>query len=214
MVTPMRIWTTQPLSFWNQLKEQGVARCDASKSYAASDENFKVAYDWLVTKMVERIGPPPSPDIVYPVWGWAQVGSNKKEYHGSMFDTGSEEDEFVFITAEIPDHLVLLSDYMWWHCVLNLTYADNLRHTKYGPGKDMAVVVKTWDNIFDLHRRGHGFQAYRNRCIQATFWELRLEWVTATTRYKGCKKWHEEDLRRSRESEKAAMAEEYEDDME
>ena len=180
----MRIWTTQTVLFWNQLQEHGVIHCDTSKSWGSSD--YKEAYDWMAAQMVKRIGPAPE-GVDYPIWGWQQVGCYKKEYHGSVADGSGEDDEFVFITAEIPDDLVLLSDFDNWHCVLNHWYADLLRHRN--EIDEEAAIIKSWDNIFDLNRRGRYIRHRRNRTIQATFWEMRLEWVTATSRIKGYQRW-------------------------
>ena len=174
----MRIWTTQTVSFWNQLQEQGVVHCDTSKSWGSND--FKEAYDWMVAQMASRIGPAPE-GVDYPIWGWQQVGCYKKEYHGSV--TGySEEEGAVFITADIPDNLVLLSDFDDWHFVLNHMHTDFRWRGKEADRE--AAIIKSWDTIFDLNRRGHWIRHRRNRTIQATFWELRLEWVTGVSRLK------------------------------
>lgn len=180
----MRIWTTQTIFFWNQLQEQGVIHCNTSKSWGAID--FKEAYDWMAAQMTNRIGPAPE-GVDYPIWGWQQVGCYKKEYHGRLSDCGGDDDEFVFITADIPDNLVLLSDFDDWHCVLNHIHTDFQRR-KSEPDEE-AAIIRSWDAIFDLNRRGRYIRHRRNRTIQATFWELRLEWVSATARIKGYQQW-------------------------
>ena len=177
----MRIWTTQSVDFWNQLQEQGVIYCSTQKSYWA--EEFRGPYDWMASLMVKRVGPPPVPGVDYPIWGWQQVGSYKKDYHGSMTDCAGEDDEFVFMTVDIPDNQVLLSDFNLWHCVLNHWYADLEKH-KNEPDEE-AAIVKSWDNIFDFNRRGKYIRHRRNLWIQATFWELRKEWVLDSKRIKG-----------------------------
>ena len=187
----MRIWTTQTVSFWDQLNQQGVVHCDAKRSWGADE--MKEAYDWMAGQMTRRIGPAPE-GVVFPIWGWKQVGCYKKEYHGCIADCGGDDDEFVFITADIPDDLVLLSDFDDWHCVLNHWYADSLRH-KNEPDEE-AAIVKSWDNIFNLDRHGHYIRHRRNRNIQATFWELRLEWVTAISRIKGYQRWRQQRYER------------------
>lgn len=183
----MRIWTTQTVSFWNKLQEQGVIHCDTSKSWGSND--YKEAYDWMVGQMINRIGPAPE-GVDYPIWGWQQVGCSKKEYHGSVADCSGDDDEFVFITADIPDELVLLSDFCDWHCVLNHCHTDFQCSEK--EANDEAGIIKSWDTIFDLNRRGRYIKHRRNRTIQATFWELRLEWVTATSRIKGFQRWQQQ----------------------
>lgn len=187
----MRIWTTQTVLFWNQLQEQGVVWCDTAKSWGAAD--MKDAYDWMVGQMTKRIGPPPRPEIQYPIWGWYQVGSHKKELHPNFYDCSGDDDEFVFITANIPEDKVLLSDFDMWHFVLNHWYLPVNKHDKE---KGKVSIVRSWDLIFDLGRRVWGFPLRRNKQIQATFWELRKEWVVREQRIKGYQEWLRKETER------------------
>ena len=188
----MRIWTTQAIPFWNQLQEQGVAYCNPSKSEGAGD--FKEAYDWMVAQMTKRLGPPPRPEIIYPVWGWQQYGSYKKEYHGSISACSGDDDEFMFITAEIPDDMVLLSDFDLWHFVLNHWC---IARSKKEDTEDEERIIKSWELIFDLTTQHWcANQKRRNRWIQATSWELRKEWVVSARRIKGYQKWQAEQMKK------------------
>lgn len=181
----MCIWTTQTIAFWNQLQDQGVAFCDTAKSWGSGD--MKEAYGWMAGQMTKRIGPPPRPEIVYPVWRWQQVGSYKKEYQGSFSDCGGDDDEFVFITAQIPDENVLLSDFDMWHHVLNHWC---IARTKKEDTDDEEGIIKSWDLVFDLDTQHWcANRKHRNRWIQATFWELRLEWVMDSVRIRGYQRW-------------------------
>ena len=190
----MRVWTTQTVSFWDQLQEQGVVHCDTAKSWGATE--MKEAYDGLVEQMVIRIGPPPRPEIKYPIWGWYQVGSHKKELPPNYSDCGGDDDEFVFITAEIPEGEVLLSDFEMWHFVLNHWY---LPVNKRDKEKGEESIIKSWDLIFELNRRVWGFPLRRNRQIQATFWELRKEWVIGVTQIKGYQRWRQLQMKKKGE---------------
>lgn len=188
----MRIWTTQTISFWNQLQELGTAHCDTSRSWGLSE--MKEAYDWMADQMTRRIGPPPCPEIVYPVWGWQQVGSYKKEYHGSFHDCSGYDDEFMFITAEIPDERVLLSDFDMWHHVLNHWC---IARTKREETDDEDRIVKSWELVFDLKTQHWCANLKRrNRWIQATFWELRKEWVVSARKVRGCQQWRAEQQKK------------------
>lgn len=183
----MRIWTTQTVPFWDQLQEQGVVYCETAKSWGANDPDFKEAYDWMAAQMVRRIGPPPRPDIDYPIWGYQQVGNYKKEYHGSSSFGHGKDDEFILITANIPNDALLLSDVIMWHHVLNHCCIPRNRREMTD---EEELIVKSWDLIFDLDtQHWSASQKRRNRWIQATFWELRREWVTETHRIKGYQKW-------------------------
>ena len=193
----MRIWTTQTRAFWEQLQAQGAISCESR--YAADDELFRSKYDWLSDQMRHRVGPPPRPEIQYPIWGWKQVGNYKKERHPSLQDGTPLVSEQVFLTLEIPEDKVLLSDfYLWGEAVLNNFFipadrADSrqfdkiegaLRNAgipfKEWPEDIKAIVQQSWERIFDLGHPNY-FQSThkRNRWIQATFWELRKEWVVS-----------------------------------
>jgi len=180
----MRIWTTQTLSFWNLLQEQGTVHCDSDR--ATADEFFKNAYDWMASEMAARIGPPPRAGIAYPIWGWQQVGCYKKELHPGYNDCGGDEDEFVFITADIPADQMLLSDFDMWNLVLNGIRIPTGRRDRK---EDEESVRKSWELIFDLDRPVRGYPSRRNRRIQATFWELRKEWIVSAQRISGYQAW-------------------------
>lgn len=148
---------------------------------------MKEAYDWMADQMTKRVGPPPSPDIKYPIWGWQQVGSYKKEHHPNYNDCGGDEDEFVFITANIPNEQVLLSDFMMWHHVLNHCC---IPRTKKEETDNEKRIIKSWELIFDLNtQHWSANKIRRNRWIQATFWELKKEWVVKSEKISGYQNW-------------------------
>lgn len=181
----MRIWTTQTVGFWNQLQENGVAFCDTAKSWGAKD--MTEAYDWMAEQMTKRIGPPPRPEIKYPIWGYQQVGNYKKEYHGGYSACSGDDDEFVFMTLNVPDEMVLLSDFDMWHHVLNHWC---IARNKKEDTDDEERIIKSWDLIFDLDTiHWCANRKRRNRYIQACFWELHREWVTEWHCIKGYQRW-------------------------
>lgn len=62
---------------------------------------------------------------------------------------GRKGTPIVLLTIEVPDNLVLLSDFDYWHCVLN--DGDIIF-----PIDDSAVYSeeekqKSWENIFDIN---------------------------------------------------------------
>ena len=62
----------------------------------------------------------------------------------------------------------------------------------------LVPLIRSWERVFDLDTRfGYAPRMRRNRDIQATFWELRLEWVTSSSRLTGYQEWQ----RRKREKE-------------
>jgi len=61
----MRLWTIQPLEFYNELIINGEIYC--FKKYADSD--FRESYDWIITEMEKKIGNRTNKTI-YPIWSW------------------------------------------------------------------------------------------------------------------------------------------------
>lgn len=190
----MRIWTTQTKAFWEQLQSQGSIYCESR--YAQEDPFFKERYDWFSEQMRLRIGPPPLPEIQYAIWGWKQVGNYKKERHPNFRDGNPCVDNHVFLTLEIPGDKVLLTDFDLWSYVLNGWYipadrADIRRFDRINkqlgetwipfeekPEEIQAEIRRSWERIFDLDHPNYIQRKHkRNRWIQASFWELKKDWV-------------------------------------
>ena len=204
----MRIWTTQAEAFWDQLQAQGTIYCESS--YAQKGNNYLDRYDWISEQMRRRVGPPPRPEIQYPIWGWKQLGNHKKEcrpdYRGWHLI-----DEQVFLTLEVPEDKVLLSDFdLWGSAVWNYLYipADKADYKRFSKVQDRLPldyenwpedtkneVMQSWVRVFDLdHPNFYATKLRRNRWIQATFWELKKEWVVDCFPLHGCiRTWYEQE---------------------
>lgn len=194
--TPMRVYTTQTVAFYDELMRNGIVYCDRESWMA---ERCRVQYDWMAQQMRQRIGEPPLPQIKYPLWVWYQY-TNKKSPAPTMSSKDIEpgETQAVMIELEVPDNAVLLSDFTLWHLPLNCSgiclkrekrqfdaelekYQDLLR--EYRPlneyPREVQQILKTWERIFDLDMIDPYLITKRreNRCIQGTIWQLRKEWV-------------------------------------
>ena len=117
-------------------------------------------------------------------------------YRPSPASSGDLDQE-VFLSIDVPDEKVLLSDFdLWGNCVLNGFYipADKADNRRFGRMEDRlrragipagewpedvkAEIRRSWERIFDLdHPCHYQHLARRNRWIQATFWELKRDWV-------------------------------------
>ena len=94
----MFLWTAQTIETYDTLIHTGVYRCDTSK--ITDFEWWKPAYDWMVKKMCERIGPPPE-GVKYPIWLWYRWnGHNKKPDLRARRSFGSKGTELVLIEIE------------------------------------------------------------------------------------------------------------------
>ena len=183
----MILWTTQDDASYKELLKKGVFRCDLR---AEGLPDFKAAYDWLVDQMIERIGPKPR-GVVYPIWAWFQwrEKSKKPDLGHLRRNCGRKGKRFVRLELEIPDKDVLLSDFELWHYVLRnsaLTYSeeeyDALERKRFSLSQEEYQKIKenTWRTIFDLSPIDTDW-IRRGKSIQATFWELRLEYVRKAT---------------------------------
>ena len=163
----MRLVTIQPYEVLEILQSRGRFVCDISKSgmIVDGDCGFLAAYDWLVSQMEKRVGTAPI-GVEYPIWAWYR---NDDDYS----DWNEDGRKYAKITLEIDPSRVLLSDFNEWHCVLNdcPLLDENLSEEEFEAEWDRCVaagpeaVRATWERIF--HNDGG--------CVQATFWELRLE---------------------------------------
>lgn len=190
----MTIWIQQKLEFWEELESNGIVYCN-EESWTYKMCNF--AYDWLTAQMHIRISPPPMPEIKLPLWGWVQYRSHK--YRKPTFTPYKDENGLypqVLIEAEIPDELLLQSNFcLWESCCINgseigdtlnkdieqfdATHNISERGFRAYPDELKQRIMKSWEFIFDLDYRNRRYynRPRRKTPIQATFWLLRKEWV-------------------------------------
>ena len=189
----MIVWTQQKIEFWEELNSNGVAYCtNDSWQY----KEFQFAYDWLTEQMSSRISPPPTAEIKHPLWCWTQY-SNYKSRKPKFSPQDCNFQAQVFIEADIPDEMLLHSNFMLWSCCCLNGYpiaekcldkdmdtfraAHNIKEHNFNlyPDDIKERIMKSWEVIFDLDYRNRRYETHprRNKSIQATFWLLRKEWV-------------------------------------
>lgn len=168
----MVLWTIQHRCAYETMEKTGVLRADEAH---ICDDDFADAYEWMVSQMKKRIGNPPE-GVHFPVWAWYQWEGKRKRldmrFHGRGW--GEKGTPIVLLTMEIPEDHVLLSDFDYWHHVLNdwdiiCPYREN---TVYSEGEKR----KSWENIFDIEC-SFADEPSKVLTTQATLWEVRQEWV-------------------------------------
>ena len=169
----MILWTIQHLKAYEKLCETGTLRADAK--HLIFNGEFTEAYRWMAEQMTERIGPAPN-DTVFPVWAWYQWEGQRKRpdmrFHSRGW--GEKGTPIVLLTIDVPENLVLLSDFDYWHIVLNdgdLIY----------PYSEIACYSEekkrnSWKNIFDI-TCSFDSEEHNSISTQATLWEIKNEWV-------------------------------------
>jgi len=157
----LRLWTIKSLAYWEKCQEVGVIKCDGRK---LGEPLFKTGYDWMRGQMKKRI---PGCKGKFPIWAWIE--------RPDLRTTGSyvRDSPGVCIEIEVPDHLVLLSDFDGWHCVLNGCYTslsekdDNEFDNKFKSPKDFGItpaMVLENPGLLTTHK---AYQAEEARMYQA-----------------------------------------------
>jgi hypothetical protein len=197
------LWTIQTLGALRTLEKAGVLRADVHVACA----DWLPAYRWMIDQMTKRVGPPPSRHTM-PLWAWCQW-LDARHAKPDLRARGhvSRAERAVRIEFEIAEDRVLLSDFDLWHHVLNHWYIPASQRDDRRFDADLArwsdnpaaphrlqrhpnirnQIQKSWTRIFDLAWRNRyaGAHPRRDRAIQATLWELRLDMVRDTTPFIG-----------------------------
>ncbi len=157
------------------------------------DSDFILAYNWIATELEVRIKKPYK-DIRYPVWAWKCWDSERSCKPDLRVRWGHKNEELVLLKLDIPDELLLHSDYQLWHHVLNRWYLpidekdqknfeevlrkDGINNIWPFPEPYQSQVINSWKRIFcwnELDPSYHGSNL--GSSIQTVFWEIKKEWV-------------------------------------
>lgn len=168
----MILWSIQNEHAYEKMEQVGVLRAD--KNYIL-DDLFQGPYLWMANQMQKRIGRAPE-GVVFPIWAWYQWEGQRKRpdmrTHGRNW--GEKGIPIVLLTIDVPEQHVLLSDFDYWHCVLNdmdiiFPYDEAMVYSE-------AERRKSWENIFDIDCTFDG-EVHWQLTTQATLWEIKAEWV-------------------------------------
>lgn len=168
----MLLWTIQNKIAYDHLLTNGVLRADEQHLFC--EDNLLYAYQWISVQMLQRIGNPPV-NVNYPVWAWYKWEGVRKRLDMRSHRCWTEKGiPIVLLTIDVPDNLVLLSDFNMWHHVLNDSYLP-LSEEDEIENPTTTEKLESWNKIFQIDVQ----TAYWNtpKTTQATFWELQKEWV-------------------------------------
>ncbi len=170
----MELWSIQHKAAYDKLQTEGVLH--ANEKYLFCQDELRFAYDWMAEQLTQRVGKAPN-GVRYPIWAWYQWEGKRKRLDMRTHRRWSVKGTpIVLLTLEIPDHLVLLSDYDMWHCVLNNGEASfcidsEKRYTE-------QEIRESWNDIFKWDERNEYWP--EPKTTQAVFWEIKKEWVVCT----------------------------------
>lgn len=161
------LWTFQHPSVIQRLKEEGTFAVDPTRV----DSDHGRAYQWLVKQMELRI--PGYPVGRFPIWAWTHKPQLDKDLHESCAGDA-------LIHMRIPRVQVLVSDYDFWHCVLNngpVALTDQEIEEAWASWSQRQIE-ESWSRIFDIELIGPGILKWIGspwyRPLQATFAEIRV----------------------------------------
>jgi hypothetical protein len=157
-----------------------------------TDRSMRVAYDWLVKQMAARIGPmtvnptwPPSPHrgstakvLCYPMWAWAVPPEGVEAF--LPIETAEGD---TILHLEVPDHMVVCTDYDMWHHVLNNNeiqlYEDEVIDKEESWQRIFGVDPKAYRYVLESKDRNY-MSLDAPPTIQATMWYFDPQWITKT----------------------------------
>lgn len=150
-----------------------------SGKYGTADEDFRDRYLWMLYRMRDRIGPEPHAGA-YPIWVWyIWEGKHKCPAARDLSWQRMEDPGGVFrVTLDIPDKLVLLSNFDTWHAVLNDSFLYSSEEEFNKENYTREEIVKSWDRIFDIENvKLNEYWGPNVLSIQGTVWEITLDMV-------------------------------------
>ena len=155
----MILYSIQPLSIWVDIKTHGRFCADLDRSTLLHNRNGKLdfeqglyAYKWMIKQYKKRTGH----NIKTAIWCW-------KKYNGKadLFNIGMHKysDNQAMIKMDVPDDLVLLSNFEDWNSCLNYDYIGETEEDTEGfygwcdmlKGDDHnQMVTDSWKCIFQV----------------------------------------------------------------
>lgn len=173
----MILWTVQPKLILSKLKSQRTLYTDGRK--LTYGEEFRHAYKWVTAQMAERgIGD----GRHYPFWAWYRHHQRKFGRKPTLWWCKRESQlhiPYCRIELDVPDKLVLLTDWDKWHEVLNDFPVGSYRYAKSIWAKqDAGIDIRaekeaSWQKIIIKKPR----LATKSYGIQACLPHLNISWV-------------------------------------
>lgn len=168
----MKLWSIQNEEQFQNYKNTGTINGDPEKAM------FPKAYEWLFSEMNNKLGT--NVTETYPVWAWYKYGKKKRPdlREGGHAKRGTT---LYLFELEIPDDEVILTDFEYWHYVLNNSALIQDLEKFY----TNEEKLESWQNIFDLDFRLYGDEDDEKfpRYVQATFWEIKKENVLSIRKF-------------------------------
>jgi len=183
----MIVWTMQPLTALDQIEATGSFRCDPKQSFnLTKSDSLEGSYAWLMDRMRERIGPEPK-GVVSPVWAWHTWNFERRSPDPDSPAFLRHSDSKVMLTLDIPENEFVLTDFDAWQNVMIKTYVSRAETeseylaleehlSRLSPDELSEEIRRSWENVF-LTNRVETDYLVRGRYVQATFWEIKRDYI-------------------------------------
>lgn len=166
----MRLWSFQPAEVAEQLLAGESFHCDPALSelYSMDDALIREAYDWLAAEMEHSVARPDSVEL--PVWAWFRNhGEERKPDRRRYFFKGHPRSDPI-LELEVPDELVVLTDFDDWHSVLNgspILAEEEWEQDEYR-SFTADELLESWQQVFSVEAKDF---------VQATLWTIEPQWL-------------------------------------
>lgn len=172
---------------WQRLQTTGTLTCPRDK--AESDPLFQQAYAWMRSAMAGAGIQPPAPGLS-PWWSWVRREPERGMPHAEDLEG---LDDPVVLQLAVPAVDLVPSCFDLWHYVLNQWYVAASEEDALDfeglqavceDGSPAAAQLQarlraSWCAVFDLDWSVAGMGVFEEKSIQACFWTLRRDQVTA-----------------------------------
>lgn len=151
--TPIRIWSVQHRDALSVARQTGWLSGNHRFAFArhtdaigqVEDPGHPSPYDWMRERMAELM---PTFSGDYPVWGWLKRPSTRPSIWGEAAGEAT-----VLVSAIVPRHRILLSDFDDWHAVLNDWYLSRTEaedsEVEAAGGATPAQRRESWLRVFE-----------------------------------------------------------------
>lgn len=175
----MTIWTIQTQAAVQQLLQTGRLKGDWRRIHRCD----KPAYRWMAHQLSNRTTSPEFRSDVAPIWAWysyfgGMSGAKpdlRKSWHLPRGTSGAR------IELDVPNDIVLLSQFEMWNSVLMNQYVFLSRQEKNRLSHEQItckMISESWDRIFDLRCGSRAlWGSFQTRAIQACIASIKHEHV-------------------------------------
>ncbi|WP_146208078.1 DUF3841 domain-containing protein [Azospirillum sp. TSH64] len=152
-MAPVRVWSAQHRDALSVARQTGWLSGNHQFAFGrhtdargpADDPDHPSPYDWMRERLAELM-PRFSGD--YPVWGWLKRPSTRPSIWGKAAGEAT-----VLVSAIVPRHRILLSDFDDWHAVLNDWYLSRTEaednEVEAAGGATPSQRRKSWLRVFE-----------------------------------------------------------------